>query len=175
MHTWIDIAQLTNTKHLDGGLVARCAAGLPFVFSAGMQVCLVPPVLDAPRNVVVDRAEPDGLEGGVVHFREVCDPNLAQMLVGCHCLVRRSSLPEGALNACAPDAPDWTGWEVYDTESGYVGTVIGISEMPGQLMLQIDRCTCTPALVPLVDEFLADVDDRIDRITLNLPAGLLEL
>ena len=175
MHAWVDIAELTNTKNLNGGLVARCVAGLPFVLEEGMEVALVPPVLDAPRNVTVLFADAEGLDGGYVEFEEIDDVNIAEMVVGCHCLVRRDQLPASVSGYTANNAPDWANWEVYEQQEGYLGTVCGMREMPGQIMLEIDRQSCDVLMVPMVDEFIVGIDEDAKIITLSLPAGFLEL
>ena len=176
MRAWCDIAELTNTKYLNGGLVVRCTAGLPFLFEAGLEVSLVPPVLDAPRRVVVADAEPNGPDGGVVWFEEVADADAAKVLVGCHCLARREDVRGLATRAVVDGSElDVAGWETYDEDEGYLGLVVEVREMPGQLMLVIDRQTCSELLVPLVDEFVAEIDESSHALRLSLPAGLLEL
>ena len=175
MHAWIDIAELTNTKNLDGGLVARSVAGLPFALREGMEISLVPPVLDAPRHVVVEFAQADGLDGGTVYFEEVTDVNVAKLLVGCHCLLKRDQLPKDASGYTAQDAPDWNGWEAQDVSAGYLGTVCAMKEMPGQVMMEVDRGQDGILQVPLVDEFVAQVDEEGRLITFALPKGLLDL
>ena len=41
MHDWANVAELTKTKTLTGGLVARCAPGLPFLLEEGLEVELL--------------------------------------------------------------------------------------------------------------------------------------
>lgn len=173
MRAWADIAELTNTKNLNGGLVVRCAPGLPFILEEGMEVALVPPVLDAPRFVTVESAQPSGLDGGLVWFREIESVSVAEMVVGCHCLVRRESLPEHTV--MIDDRLDVAGWPVVDCALGTLGTVSSIQEMPGQLMLVVERADGSELLIPLVDEFLDAVDEDAQQLVVNVPAGLLDL
>ena len=173
MRTWADVAELTNTKNLKGGLVVRCATGLPFVFEEGMEVALVPPVLDAPRRVHVIDAECTGPDGGLVWFGEVDDVSTAELLVGCHCLVQRSQLEQslGALREFA----DLSGWRVEDASFGFVGTVARVDDMPGQTLLAVSRPDGRETLVPVVDEFIAGLDEERCCVNVSLPAGLLSL
>ncbi len=138
MRAWADVAELTNTKNLDGGLVAHCAPGLPFLLREGMEVAFVPPVLDAPRRARVAwvRAEGGALEG-VVGFEGVEGIGAASPLVGCHCLVRRSDLPQDALAGAGAHA--WAGFAVFDARAGFVGHVEGVREMPAQRLLEVAR------------------------------------
>lgn len=173
MRTWADVAILAKTKSLQGGFVAQSAAGLPFLLSEGLEVAFVPPVLDAPRGARVASVAPLDSHTAVVTFDVVGDIDAAEGLVGCHCLVRRADLPEGALDV---RANAWEGWEVHDVRTGLVGTVAGIQELPGQKLLEVVRTvTGSTVLVPLVDAFVLGVDEDAHRISVDLPDGLLDL
>ena len=199
MRAWADVAELTNTKNLDGGLVAHCAPGLPFLLREGMEVAFVPPVLDAPRRARVAwvRAEGGALEG-VVGFEGVEGIGAASPLVGCHCLVRRSDLPQDALAGAGAHA--WAGFAVFDARAGFVGHVEGVREKPAQRLLEVARAdaasegvvgcadasgaagegamparSAAPVLVPLVDALVVRVDEQARRIDVDLPDGLLDL
>lgn len=174
MRTWIDIAELAHTKNLNGGLVARSAAGLPFLLREGMSVALVPPVLDAPRNVTVESLQMRGDFEAFVFFEEVTDADTAEALVGCHCLVRRDEAGLGEFED-VNDLPSWEGWQVFDAREGFVGTVSGIDERPYQPLLVVARDGRADALVPLVDDFLVNVDEEARRIDMRLAPGLLDL
>ncbi len=98
--------------------------------------------------------------------------------MGCHCLVRRADLPQGALTRGGRGA--WDGWEVHDARAGLVGTVAGIQELPGQGLLEVahgreGRPDGAPVLVPLVDALVCGVDEDARRIDVDLPDGLLDL
>ena len=173
MRAWADVAELTNTKNLNGGLVVRCTPGLSFVLEEGMEVALVPPVLAAPRFVTVEAVQPSGLDGGVVWFREIESVSIAEMVVGCHCLVSRDVLPQHTV--MIDDALDVEGWPVRDMRAGSLGAVLCIREMPGQLMLVVERPDGSELLIPLVDEFLVQVDEEEGRLIVDLPSGLLDL
>lgn len=174
MHAWIDVAELAHTKNLNGGLVARSTAGLPLLLAEGARVALVPPVLDAPRDVTVARVSPRDDREALVFFKEVADASAAEMLVGCHCLVRRDSVDWQTAEE-ERGMPFWEGWSVWDEERGLVGTVAEIEDRPLQPLLHIARPTGEIALVPLVDEFLVGFDEQERRIDLSCPAGLLDL
>ena len=181
MRAWADVAELANTKTLNGGLVARCAPGLPFLLQEGGEVAFVPPVLDAPRRARVTSVRPLSPDEAVVSFEGVDDIETESRLVGCHCLVRRSDLPQGALTPVGAAA--WEGFQVFDAQAGPVGRVAGVSELPGQRLLEVTRTDAqgacaedgAPVLVPLVDAIVVRVDEDARRIDVDLPAGLLDL
>lgn len=177
MRTWVDVAELTNTKTLNGGLVARSASGLPLLLCEGLEVAFVPPVLDAPRRARVESVQPTGGDMCTVRFSEVSDIDTATLLVGCHCLVRRVDLPKGELRLAAPL---WEGWGVSDVNAGFIGEVEGIEDRAVQPLLVVRSSAAEGAdarriLIPLVEEFLVDVDEEDLLITVDLPAGLLDL
>ena len=154
MRAWTDVAVLARTKNLQGGFVAQSAAGLPFLLSEGLEAAFV------------DRT-------AIVTFDAVEGIDMAEALVGCHCLVRRADLPEGALEA---HAGAWDGWEVHDARTGLVGTVAGIQELPGQDLLEVvPAAGGRTVLVPLVDAFVSGIDEDARRIDVDLPDGLLDL
>ena len=68
-----------------------------------------------------------------------------------------------------------TGWSVHDERAGYVGEVVEVAERATQPLLTVRRAEGGEALIPLVDEFIVDVDEDDRRIDVSLPAGLLDL
>ena len=63
-----NVAELSKTKTLTGGLVARCAPGLPFLLEEGMEVAFVPPRHDAPRRARVLSVQDAGRDAFLVTF-----------------------------------------------------------------------------------------------------------
>ena len=172
MRTWADVAQLVKTRNLDGSFAVRCTAGLSFLLEEGMEVALVPPQEDLPRRVTVARADDEGGGMGVVRFAEISDPGVARALVGSHCLVRRSVLPETAAVAVGGGI---AGWEVRDVREGPLGIVAGIVENPGQSLLEVERSDGSTLLIPLVDELICAIDENACVIEVDLPPGLTQL
>lgn len=173
MRPWVNVAVLARTYNLEGGFVARPAADLPFLLEEGMEVALVPPQLDAPRRVTVRSVAPKGDGSAVVFFDEVTDAAVAARLAGCSCLVRREEVAE-AIPVSAEECP-WIGWQMMDARAGLVGTVFAVRQGPGQSWLVVQDSAGHEVLVPLVDEFVKDVDEQARRLSVALPAGLLEL
>ncbi len=78
------------------------------------------------------RAGP-GKDAFLVTFEGVDSIDIAELLVGCSCLVRRADLPESAL---AAEADGLEGFEVHDARAGFVGVVESVVENPGQYLLE---------------------------------------
>lgn len=173
MRTWANVAELSKTKTLTGGLVARCVPGLPFLLEEGMEVAFVPPQHDAPRRARVQSVQDAGRGTYLVAFEGIDSIGVAELLVGCSCLVRRVDLPEGAL---VVETDGLAGFEVHDVRAGLVGTVESVVENPGQSLLSVARTGGgQPVLVPLVDAFVVRFDEDARCIEVDLPDGLLEL
>ena len=173
MRAWANVAELSKTKTLTGGLVARCAPGLPFLLEEGMEVAFVPPQHDAPRRARVRSVQDVGKGAFLVEFEGVDSIDAAELLVGCSCLVRRDALPQSAL---AAEGDGLVGFEVHDARAGLVGAIESVVENPGQFLLSVARADGgAPVLVPLVDAFLVEIDEDARRIDVDLPDGLLEL
>ena len=173
MRSWVDIATLAKTKNLQGGFVVESAANLPFLLEEGMEVVFVPPALDAPRKARVTSITQLAQRSAVVMFDAVCDIDTAEALAGCHCLVCRKHVPPEALLAARID---WAGWDVHDANTGLVGSVAGIAEMPGQDLLEVAAVGENRSiLIPLVGAFIVGVNGEMRRLDLDVPAGLLDL
>ena len=173
MRPWVNVAALARTYNLEGGFVARPAADLPFLLEEGMEVALVPPQLDAPRRVTVRSVAPKGDGSAVVFFDEVTDATVAARLAGCSCLVHREQVAD-AIPLSAEECP-WMGWHVVDAQEGPVGIVTAIRQVPGQSWLVVEGAANREVLVPLVEEFVQQVNEEDHVLLVSLPSGLLEL
>lgn len=171
MRTWIDVATLAKPKGKSGRLVAKSAAGLPFVLEPGDEVAFVPPQTDAPRRAEVRLVRDVDERTAEVEFEGV-DAQAAQMLAGCHCLVKRASLDPSLFEE---EPAMWEGWTVVDVRAGVVGAVSGLVDNPGQALLEVDRPDGETVLVPVVDEIVLDADVEASTVHVDLPHGLLDL
>ncbi|MEC4295280.1 ribosome maturation factor RimM [Adlercreutzia shanghongiae] len=174
MRGWVSIAYLAKPKNLNGGLVARGASGLPFVLYPGLRLAVVPPQLDAPRTLTVREASERADNEALVFFEEIADLFAAELLAGCELLAREDEVDLSVLED-AEELPAWEGWEVHDGAAGLVGEVAEVAERATQPLLTVRRPEGGEALIPLVDEFIVDVDEAARRIDVVLPAGLLDL
>ena len=148
MRGWMSSAYLAKPTHLTGGLVARGASGLP----GGLH----------PENEAL------------VFFDEVSDLSSAELLAGCELLAREEDIDASVLVE-AEALPAWEGWSVHDERAGYVGEVVEVAERATQPVLTVRRAEGGEALIPLVNEFIVEVDEDGRRIDVSLPAGLLDL
>lgn len=172
MRAWMDVAVLAKTRNAKGRLVVKSTAGLPFLLEEGDEVAFVPPRTDVVRRAVVQAVYPVDDRLADVEFEGV-DGDTARALVGCHCLIRRSSIDESQLRE---EPAFWNGWHVVDDAAGPIGEVVDVIDNPGQMLLRVKRPDgLGDVLVPVVDEIVRDVDAVSQTISVALPNGLLDL
>lgn len=173
MRAWMDVAVLMKAKGKGGRLVAKAAAGLPFLLEPGDEVALVPPRTDVRRTVLVRDIEFIDGTRALVQLDGVCDDASAGELAGMHCLIRRDLVDEAAF-----DQPSslWEGWLVVDSALGKVGTVRGIVDNPAHPLLDVEREDgAGSVLVPVVEEIVTGIDAPGCTVAVMLPSGLLDL
>lgn len=177
MDPWVNIASLLKAKNNEGGLSVKQAEGLPFLLQPGMEVTFVPPVLRMPRSAVVEQVVEMGQGRHMVYFDSIVDRTQAEMLEGHSCLIPRAVLPEGFDRQ---QGSGLLGFSVVDEGAGPVGIVIDVLENPAHPLLEVcpDAGSANQGasvFIPLVDEFIVEVDSEANVLTMSLPAGLLEL
>lgn len=110
---------------------------------------------------------------GFIWFEEITTPEKAKQYSG-----RELFLTEKDINTYfKKDSESYgflIGYKASDEDLGQIGTIEEIIENPGQILLAI-RSGENEVLVPLVDEFITEVNKKKKEIVLNLPEGLLEL
>ena len=102
------------------------------------------------------------------------DLGVAELVVGCRCLVREAEVDLSLIEA-DDDLPDWEGWRVEDVRAGFVGEVAALDDRAMQPLLVVRRDDGRETLVPLVDAFVEAVDEDARAIRLSCPEGLLDL
>ncbi|MEF2560354.1 MAG: 16S rRNA processing protein RimM [Eggerthellaceae bacterium] len=177
MGAWTNIAVLLSAKTKEGGLSVKPTEGLPFLLTEDMDVTFVPPILRFPRSSKVSKIDEVSPGRYLVHFEEVVSRNDAEKLEGHFCLVRTECLPQ---DLGKTDSFDVLGYSVIDVHKGRLGSVVRVEENPAHPLLVIessagDVSQSAQILVPVVDEFILGVDDDAQQISVDVPAGLLEL
>ena len=125
----------------------------PFVFGAGNVVHIVPPPLELPRELTVERVEDvrtsHSDDTAVIYFQEITSADMAQEYVGRHCLMQQKDVEDAVMRLARNDKQhtpidsEIVGWQVNDQNAGHVGTVHEIRQMPGQLMLVVEGAKCS--------------------------------
>lgn len=67
------------------------------------------------------------------------------------------------------------GYRIYSSENKIIGTIIGIIENPGQILLNANAGHGREILIPLHEDLIISVDDKKKIIRMDLPEGLVDL
>lgn len=114
-----------------------------------------------------------GFEEGFIWFEEVTTPEKAKLYSG-----RELYLGEKEVAAYfKKDSNDYNfliGYTATDETLGQVGTVSEIIENPGQVLIAV-KSGESEALIPMVEEFIVEINKKKKELLLNLPEGLLDL
>ena len=171
MSAWASVANLGKAKNLKGGLLAYPCESLPFLLEEGMEVAFVPPVLRVPRTGRITHIQEQAGGAYLVSFDSILSIDQAEQLAGHSVLVRKADLPEGYDRSLL----DLVGFEVFSRDQGHIGTIVSLEENPAHLLLVVESSTGSTIHIPLVEEFLVDLNEEERRIEFDLPAGLVEL
>lgn len=178
MSAWANVATIGKAKNLKGGLLVYAREGLPFLLEEGMEVTFVPPVLRTPRTARVLSVVPQGANAHLVTFDTIDSIELAERLQDHCCLVKKADLPEDYDQTLL----DLVGFMVSTEDQGPIGRVVAIEENPAHPLLVIeldhedaDEEEPCRARIPLVEDFIASIDEAKQVLNLVLPEGLLDL
>ncbi|MBW3518957.1 ribosome maturation factor RimM [Flavobacterium sp. NKUCC04_CG] len=66
------------------------------------------------------------------------------------------------------------GFDVEDTQFGYVGKLVHINDSVSQALFVIERDELE-ILIPMIDEFIHEIDRKNNKVILNAPVGLIDI
>jgi len=114
------------------------------------------------RTVRIHKGRP------LVAFEGFDDATQGEALTGATIMLERADV---ALTDGEYLDADLVGCELHDVQLGAVGAVVAVEHYPSQDMLIVGPGR---ALVPLVGEFVKNIDVSTKRIDVELPPGLLD-
>jgi 16S rRNA processing protein RimM len=107
-----------------------------------------------------------------IKFEEVNDEATADALLKCDLHLPLSFLPELSGNKFYYH--EIIGFHVIDDKFGPVGIIIGVNDSTAQALFEIES-EGTEILIPLIDEFIVQVDKQQKIMHLSVPDGLIEM
>jgi len=107
-----------------------------------------------------------------VRFEDVETEENADAILGCEVYLPLSMLPK--LEGTQFYFHEIIGFDVIDTKKGNIGKITAINDSGAQPLFEIDK-NGTEILIPLIDDFIIDLDRKNRTITLETPEGLVEL
>lgn len=114
-----------------------------------------------------------GPENFRVLLEDYNSPEQALQFVGCKVFLPLSEKVESP----APDEIDFNeiiGFSVQDENAGPLGEIADVFESPDQVILQIFKDK-KEILIPLVDEYVVEINMNGKYLSVDLPDGLLDL
>lgn len=106
----------------------------------------------------------------VISFEDVTAIEEARKLIG-----RQVFVKEDLLSAQAQDSPLlWIGFNLVDKEKGALGKIGDVFQTGHQWLAKLNY-EGREVLIPLIDEFILDINIRNKFIRMDLPEGLLTL
>lgn len=177
MSAWANVATIGKAKNLKGGLLVYAREGLPFLLEEGMEVMFVPPVLRVPRTGRVTSIAPQGQGAHLVFFDTIDSIDLAEKLQDHSCLVLKRDLPEDYDRGLL----DLVDFALLDADENAIGRIVALEENPAHPLLVVelddpatDKNTKS-VRIPLVEEFIINIDEGEATIQMRLPEGLLDI
>src|SRR5215831_16536157 len=107
-----------------------------------------------------------------VKFEDVDSEDDADKLIGSKIYLPLSLLPK--LEGNKFYFHEIIGFDVIDQRLGNIGKIVSINDSTAQPLFEIDF-NGTEILVPMIDEFIVEVNRQKKEITLNTPEGLVDL
>lgn len=169
---YVNIAQVVKTRGLEGKILVRCTEGLPFCIFEGLEVHVVPPLLQGVRCAAVSFIESWDDSSAVISLCGVDGIDEAEQLVGRYLLAHEDELdlsPE-------EDMVLVLGCAAVSDDGRQLGTVTEYLETKANDVLVITRPDGGELLVPVIDETIVSIPATdAEPLVLHLLQGLEEL
>jgi len=107
-----------------------------------------------------------------IRFEDIKNEAEADEIMGCELYLPLSMLPK--LEGTQFYFHEVVGFQVIDKRLGNIGTITAINDSGAQPLFEIDK-DGIEILIPLIDEFILDVNRKNKSITLKTPDGLVDL
>ncbi|MCO6175051.1 ribosome maturation factor RimM [Flavobacterium sp. NRK F10] len=107
-----------------------------------------------------------------VKFEDVSSEQEADEIIGCEVYLPLSMLPK--LEGNKFYYHEIEGFQVEDVRLGTIGKLIRVNDNNTQALFEIDHEGST-ILVPVIDDFIVEVNRREQKLILNTPEGLVDL
>jgi len=107
-----------------------------------------------------------------VKFEDVDSEEQAEEILGCEIYLPLTFLPE--LEGDKFYYHEIEGFDVIDIRLGNIGTIIRVNDSNAQPLFEIDF-EGKEILIPMIDDFIVEVNKKEKFIKLNTPNGLVEM
>ena len=166
------IARVVKTRGLEGKVLVRCTEDLPFCIYEGLELWVVPPLLEGVRRSLVLSLESCGDDSAVIGLEGLESIDDAERLVGRYLLARAEDLDLDPQE----DMVLVLGCRAVSDDGRELGRVTEYLETKANDVLVITRHDGSELLVPVIEETVVAVPEQDgDPLVLHLLDGLEEL
>lgn len=120
----------------------------------------------------IERSAPHKNDFLRVKFEDVDDEPAADELLGKEVYLPLSMLPR--LEGNKFYFHEVIGFDIIDSKTGFIGKIQGVNDSTAQPLFEV-RKGDKECLIPIIDQFLIEVDRSQRRIVMNLPEGFTDL
>ena len=127
-------------------------------------------IREKPVPFYIEQAQPVGNNEYLLKLTDINSLEKAQQLSGYVVLVPKQK----GKKRQQEETWNLTGFMIAEKNAGNLGKVIRVEQLPQQTMLVVDYKN-GELLIPLVEDFIDDINEEKEIITLRLPEGFLEM
>jgi 16S rRNA processing protein RimM len=107
-----------------------------------------------------------------VQFEDVDSEEEADQLIGCAVYLPLSMLPK--LEGNQFYFHEVIGFEIEDKRLGVFGKIVSINDSTAQPLFEVVNGE-VELLIPMIDQFLVEIDRKNKKVVMDLPEGLIEM
>lgn len=107
-----------------------------------------------------------------VKFEDIDNEEKADEVLGCEIYLPLSFLPK--LEGNQFYYHEVIGFEIEDQRLGVVGKIVSVNDSTAQPLFEVLNGT-VEILIPMIDQFLVEIDRENKKVVMNLPEGLVEM
>ncbi|MCC8119559.1 MAG: ribosome maturation factor RimM [Bacteroidales bacterium] len=126
----------------------------------------------------VAAVRPRGNQSLLLTIDGIDSQEAAQAYVGREVYMPIEDMPEFDMEDAPEDgmyASDLCGFMAYDTEGKELGKIIDIDDSTENELFILESPDSTIIYIPITDEFITEINEKENKITFDLPEGLLSL
>lgn len=107
-----------------------------------------------------------------IRFEDVDSEEEADKLIGCEVYLPLSMLPK--LEGNKFYFHEVIGFEIEDKRLGVFGKIVAVNDSSAQPLFEVLN-GATELLIPMIDQFLVQIDRTNKKVIMDLPEGLVEM
>lgn len=107
-----------------------------------------------------------------VQFEDVDSEEEADKLIGCEIYLPLNMLPK--LEGNQFYFHEVIGFEIEDKRVGVFGKIVSINDTTAQPLFEVVNGE-VEILIPMIDQFLVEIDRKNKKVVMDLPEGLIEM